>query len=98
VSPTTVCGGIIRRAVIIDPRLAGSAVALETPRWWNRRRRLLAQVVMSYKFNPGDARWWSLDAALGERLTEASLHELGLVFWSIPDFDHDEAASVIYAC
>jgi hypothetical protein len=26
----TGCGGVIRRAVIIDPRLAGSAVALET--------------------------------------------------------------------
>ena len=79
-------------------RLAGSVVARETARSWNRRRRLLAQVVMSYELNPGDARWWSLDAALGKRLTESSLHELGLVLWSIPDFDHDEAASVIYPC
>jgi hypothetical protein len=55
-------------------------------------------MVMSHELNPGDARWWSLDAALGERLTESSLHEPGLVLWSIPDFDHDEAACVIYPC
>ena len=36
---------------------------------------------MSNKLNPGDAHWWTLDAALGECLTEPSLHELGLVLW-----------------
>jgi hypothetical protein len=32
---------------------------------------------MSYKLNPGDARWWSLDAALGElKGTKISIRRL----------------------
>lgn len=53
---------------------------------------------MSYKLNPGDARRWSFDAGLSKRFTEATLHELCLVLRRIPDFDHNETASVVHTC